>query len=192
MTAPRLSTALDVRESLGGARAVIVTGPQRSGTTFAAHAMAETLGTRVVDEAAINNSDMRMVFALLYEARTPFVLQAPGLTHALHLLPEDDRVAVVWMLRPQREITRSEKRVGWSQRGEPLLEAMKYQNAIQSPSGLPIASMKLWHWRTWQQASMRTMSYELDYHSPYLTEHPLRVAQADRAGWHIKQVRPEG
>lgn len=185
----RLHTLDDVQLQLGASQRIIVTGPQRSGTTFAGQALAATLGLPYIDELQIRVGDPRLLVQLLQQGGR-WVLQAPGLSYLLHDLPADPWLAVVWMLRDGDEIAASMKRVGWRQRGEAGLERLKYRDV--PPCHVPsIHGFKLWHWRSWQAIRCRVPWYELHYRSPYLQDHPLHVNDADRRGWHTKQVQPE-
>jgi len=190
MSAPRTLRTLDeIRSSLGPTRQIIVTGPQRSGTTFSAKALAATLGRDFVDESAIRVSRVDVLTRLLAEQR-PWVLQAPGLTFMLHHLPPVDGLAVIWVLRPSGEIEASERRVGWAQRGEPAHEFVKYRHVPRCPIR-SISRFKLWHWRSWQAAACRADCYELPYHSEYLRGHSMFIEKPGRDGWGIKQTEPE-
>lgn len=187
MTLPlQLETHDDVEQHLRPCTRIVVTGPQRSGTTFAATALAHTLGLPFMDEIEVGiGCGSRLVQLLGGERR--FVLQAPGMSFMLHHLPPTPGLAVVWMLRDRAEIKASEERVGWAQRGEGDLERKKYRAC--PPCNLPsISDFKLWHWRSWQTDAIRASCFDLHYRSEYLVQHPLHVPDDERRGWHIKQV----
>lgn len=97
------STHYDV-ESLKGYRNIIVIGPQRSGTTFTAQAIAKDLGYEYIDEDVFRVRDQE-VFKKLNQT-TNRVFQAPALTYNIHNLIEEGDL-VVFMVRKWSDILKS-------------------------------------------------------------------------------------
>jgi hypothetical protein len=94
--------------SYRGFRKIIVTGPQRSGTRFAAQCIAKELGYRYVDEGEVGGDDFEQFHAFLEcEANLDFVLQCPSMSSICEHVPED--VLVVFMIRSVYEILESNK-----------------------------------------------------------------------------------
>jgi hypothetical protein len=100
------------------------------------------------------------------------VLQAPGMTYAVHHLAKHiPDLYVVMMLRDIDDIIRSQDRIGW--RCEPL-ELRRY--GLQHDEG-PISAVKYNVWET--QKEQITRYTEVRYED--LKNHPLW--EADRKGW---------
>src|SRR4051794_28861524 len=108
-------------------RQIVVTGPQRSGTTICTHMVAADLGYTAIDEtdkvfsAELKNrvnhlSDPGSLRRVLEE--NGIVVQAPSASAFCHQLPE--AIAVVFMIRPIDEILKSERRIGWKGNGYEL------------------------------------------------------------------------
>lgn len=104
---------------------VLVTGPQRSGTTWAACALANTLGYTLYDErhplTAGNDTlvALRRAFAYAREQRVGAVIQSPMATSILHELPLFPSLAIIFIARHCLDVFRSQNRVmpargGWT------------------------------------------------------------------------------
>lgn len=184
-----IATLEDVQAHLGSCSRVVVSGPQRSGTTFAAQALADTLRLRFVDEHELKVGDPRELTRLLAHDDS-WCLQAPGFSYMLHHLPAVPGLAVVWMLRDHGEILASQRRVGWCRQQE-RLERDKYEGAPQCSITMN-SRFKLWHWRTWQAAACAASTYELQYDSDYLTSHRLHIGKAQRQSFGAKQTTLSG
>lgn len=165
--------------------AVLVTGPQRSGTTIAAHILAGELGFQYVDEVAFNAHDHRRAQALFSEGGV--VLQGPGLCHVAHLYGCRGG-AVVMMRRDCEAIHRSEERIGWRSERDGFnvrIEREKYE-AMFGISGNNIALIKYYCWDTIQKP--RCFGYDLDYES--MRRHPLWRPQSERERFGPRQWQP--
>ena len=164
---------------------IIVTGPQRSGTTFTARAIASTLSMSYMDEDKIlvRNKE-RLIQALTYQSS--FVVQAPGCTHFLHEIDVAD-TAIVWVRRPLNEILASQERVKWSGESTELREYKRFEF-----SGCPkhirrSAEVKTWHWDSWQKSICKVPAFEMDYHCEFLKSHGMWIKGEDRKGFRIRQ-----
>jgi len=149
---------------------ILVTGPQRSGTTIASVILAEELNYRCVDEITANTlSD------ILYFVRhaTRFVLQGPMFSAYCHLLP----LTVVYMIRPIDEIIASEMRVSWKFEKEELAKYFTDKG--------PISKVKYEAWTKYQKPLLKD-ALELDYQS--METHPLWIDKGKRINFTAKQT----
>lgn len=167
-------------EEMGQFRVVVVTGPQRSGTTVCARAIAMDTGLGYVDEEDVGFVrpcffDMA-AFWQVVELSAGVVIQAPGACHLAHLLGRDGSVAVVLMRRPVDEIVASQERIGW---GCELSELAMYGCCAGR-----IAEVKYYWWERYQKARVAN-GFEVKYGS--LREHPLWVPTEERAGFGPRQ-----
>ena len=124
--------------SLARYRVVLVTGPQRSGTTWAACALASSLGYTLYDErhplTAGNNTliSLRRAFTFARQQPRGAVIQAPMATSVLHELPIFPGLAIVFIARHCLDVFRSQNRVmphrgGWTCVAGRTKELRKYR-----------------------------------------------------------------
>jgi predicted O-linked N-acetylglucosamine transferase (SPINDLY family) len=154
---------------------IIVSGPQRAGTTIAAKILASELGYRFVPEEDVGGNDLGRLFEL-YRVQRHFVVQGPAYCPYVHLLPE----AVVLMRRPVDEIIRSQARIRWACENAELEGYFATQG--------PIAHVKYDAWDRFQKPRLLERAFELDYHS--LAGHPLWIEQEQRKTFHARQTKP--
>ena len=165
---------------------IVVTGPQRSGTTICAAMIAHDLGYQMIDETQgaaaaergrrVNHlSTLESLGALLTESR--IVIQAPSVAAFCHQLPVP--VAVVFMIRPVAEILRSQERIAWKGNNYEL----KLLNARTGHSCV----LKYERWR-WQKPLIQH-AFEIEYQ--WLSAHPLWVDAARRTNFSKKQIMPD-
>ena len=103
-------------EHLAPFRVILVTGPQRSGTRFAAQAIAQSLGRVFVDEREIHIDSRYSLAIFLRLTSVPVVVQCPALCHCIHQFAQSDQTAVVMMRRAIEDIVASQGRIGWEDR----------------------------------------------------------------------------
>lgn len=147
---------------------ILVTGPQRSGTTLVAHAIAYDLGLSYCDEDDIgwegcsqNKEDvLRRTLAL----GRGYVVQAPACADICHTLPED--TIIVFVRRDVQDIEKSQERIGWAYE---QIEMDKYPPEYHQGS---IAETKYHYWESVQRGQIK-YPYEIEYES--LREHPLWI-----------------
>jgi hypothetical protein len=161
-------------EELKRYRIILVTGPQRSGTTLAAHCIAQDTGHHYIDEADYGTKNGIEWRRLIVE-ESDAVIQCPSMARWVHEVATED-VLVVWMLRSAHEIMASQFRVGWIA----TIERAKYP-----VSDKPICLIKLDFWRETQKQAIPHW-LEVPYHS--LKLHPLWVN--DRQEWLPRQWQP--
>ena len=123
---------------LGKYRVILVTGPQRSGTTWAACALASQLGFTLYDERhpLTGGNDtlvaLRRAFAFAREQTAGAVIQSPMATSILHELPIFPGLAVIFLARNCLDVFRSQNRVmphrgGWTCVAGRTKELRKYR-----------------------------------------------------------------
>lgn len=166
-----MATLTQILPMLSQYPSLLVTGPQRSGTTIAAHVLAQELGKEYVDEQEIGVAMTGPAHAVL--ARGNVVLQAPALCHLAHTFD----CAVVLMRRPVEDIIRSQGRIGWN--GHEAGELRKY-----GVTAGPISVVKYRAWDDWQKVLCQA-PFELDYES--LSMHPLWVPPSERSAFGMRQ-----
>ena len=119
-------------------RIILVTGPQRSGTTWAACALASQYGYVLYDErhplTAGNDTlvSLQRAFAFAREQPTGSVIQSPMATSVLHELPLFPGLAIVFLARNCLDVFRSQNRVmphrgGWTCVAGRTKELRKYR-----------------------------------------------------------------
>lgn len=150
-------------------KAVLVTGPQRSGTAIATKILAQELGYREVpeEEFGIHNSLQALGILL----RNNVVLHAPGLCHQADMLGDMANAAVVLMRRNLDDIHASEERIGWRTAYEGanvVAEQHKYLTEF-GESDDDVAALKYRIWN--KQQKDKCDAFDLDYET--LRAHPL-------------------
>lgn len=156
-------------------RKILVTGPQRAGTTIAARMISADTGMRYVDEDEFLR-DRRDLLAPFLESDEPMVIQCPALCRYAHELV-NDRDAVVLMRREPADIIASQRRIGWNAE---RLELSRY--------GLKegvIARVKYAYWETHQRQRI-VNAIELPYES--LAGHRLWVDPLQRSNFAPRQT----
>jgi hypothetical protein len=168
---------------------IIVTGPQRAGTTICAAMLAEFKGYQFYPDEAIGQNDLTRLGTLLKNGN-PFCLQAPALFPVVHLLSYAD-MAVVVMLRSPREIFASQERIGWhgglEELGRYALLDEETIGKIPDPD-FAIASLKYFMWFDMFAREMTLPVYYVDYNS--LDWHPLWVNKEERGSFEPRQIDP--
>jgi hypothetical protein len=154
---------------------ILVTGPQRSGTTICAKMIAADTGHDYVDEDEIGVDDLSRLRERL-AAGERIVVQCPALCRFVHELA-DSRTAVVLMRRPVEEIVASQRRIGWNAE---RLELRRYG----LETGV-IANVKYDFWEKHQRGHIEH-AYEVTHES--LAAHPLWVEKTRRVRFRPRQT----
>ncbi len=161
-------------------RVIVVSGPQRSGTTFAAQCIAEDLDYTYIDEGefSVNKFDQFMAIA---SWRRRVVIQAPGLTSKLDhpSLTAISDACVVFMHRSVAEIIESQDRIRWADAGA------EWAQYGESRDGRSIAAFKYHQWKR-QCASVPNF---FDFQYLAMQAHDRWVDKADRVSFTPKQTR---
>jgi len=169
---------------------ILVTGPHRSGTTFAATAiqydLRDTHGLVREELCWRPDLDLTAVRMWLYETPAPIVMQAPFVADCCHQFPQ---AFVVFMFRDVDDIERSQadhmvlkngNKVAW--RWIARTEFGKYNHT----GGKKVAELKYETWRF--QRERLPFHLELEYES--LRSHSLWVD--NRKDFHVRQTRAVG
>lgn len=157
------------------AQHIIVSGPQRSGTTIATQMLAAELHFRPILEEAIGHTNI-VKLASLFRNDHGIVLQAPALSSVVHLLG----ATVVFMRRPVAEIVASQQRISWHNEADE-----KQHYFYDGPDN--IATVKYRAWERFQRPWLGTKAFDLDYHS--LSQHPLWVDAEHRRQFGPRQTQ---
>ena len=172
--APYSSTsfAIGVTEATG---CYFVTGPQRSGTTFLAHAISYDLGIQHIDEVDFQTFDYAQFREVAARSRS-WVVQAPALFHHLAELRHDFASAVPVVCRRNiDDIVASQRRINWGAREEGF---ERRHMAIPDTDRRPIAEIK---YETWDRDKHAHRHFvEVPYAD--LRQHPLYVETRSNFG----------
>jgi hypothetical protein len=107
-------------EYLKDFKTIVVTGPQRSGTTITAAMIAHDTGKDFHPEEDFGVHDEVRFLELLEKGG---VIQAPGMCHLANVLPRE--CMVIFVKRKLEDILKSQKRIGWGEE-ENKRELKKY------------------------------------------------------------------
>jgi hypothetical protein len=188
-----LKTASDVIESLQLFDCIIVSGPQRSGTTVTAKMLSMDLNMLLHDESEFGVNNLSFVNKAI-GGNINRCFQAPGMTHCLHLLENSNgsNACVVWMDRPTAEIEESQERIGWKEQGYPDKQLSLYSTAPHAANSeiVEISEIKKWHWRNWQKEAMRLTFFEMQYGCDYHKQHEIWCDKEQRVDFLPKQIYP--
>lgn len=159
---------------------ILVSGPQRSGTTICAKMVAQDTEYTLVDESEYTYHD-ESHWQKIVKKGNKIVVHCPAMCHLLHKFADDERVAIVFMRRDLRDIIASQERIGWTEREEPR-ELAKYKADYG-----PIALVKYEFWEL-RQAELfpPERRFEIEYES--LAEHPLWVPAEERVNFGHRQT----
>lgn len=157
---------------------VVVTGPQRSGTTITAQMIAHDTGHTCIDETEFGVYDVQR-FRELVTTRSGIVVQAP---HMLREIVDDPppAVFVVLMRRELPEIHASDERIGWTKGGAHRPELGIFDLEDGDPAELK--------YRYWDEHPHTFESCEV-VNPRDIETHPLFVKPERRRGFAPKQTR---
>ena len=161
-----------------GIQRILVTGPQRSGTTIASKILAHDLHFPYIDEMAFGAHS----FDKFYDkARTTpkFVMQCPAMSPHVHLVPG---TMVIWMRRDLPEILRSQRRIGWDE-FEGIEKDRYFYGGNQEA-----AAVKTEAWSRFQRVALGERGLDMSYDS--LATHPLWIDAEKRRKFGSKQTYP--
>lgn len=136
-------------------RKVLVTGPQRSGTTIAARILADELGYRFVSEKDIKTHSLWRLHKRLLSLRRE-VIQGPCFGSICHYI-DTPKTLVVFMRRNVDQIARSEQRIGWN--------AQKWELANYFRDSGTVGAVRYECWEKYQQPLMEVPWIELAHDS---------------------------
>jgi len=168
---------------------IIVSGPQRSGTTIGAMCIAQDTGHTFVPEEMFRVFSVDRFEQLLTGSQ--IVIQCPALCYCVDRYSADDTLIVI-MMRDLDDIRASEERIDWGQwaPGELLHYGMEPSKARTFwDDGGSVARIKYKYWHDCQRPNVQHW-LELDYES--LAEHPLWVPPEMRERFGARQIAPRG
>jgi len=163
---------------------VLVTGPQRSGTTICAKMIAVDTGHKFMAEGHMSHVDSNV--EELYELirivseTNKAVIQCPIQCRWIHLFG-DDTTAIVMMRRKLDDIKASEKRVGWGDGRQRIM----YKGLVTNYGSMHIALVK---WAYWERHQRRLIKHPFEIHYESLCDHSLWVAPKDRDNWGPRRI----
>lgn len=154
---------------------ILVSGPQRSGTTIAAEMIAADTGYRVMREEAFDVYDVMKLHKILHAKN--IVVQCPTM---VAFLPElaDENTLVVWMRRPVDEIIASQKRIRWQG------ESIERERLGLFEYDTPIAVAKY----AWWAANKHRMAHTLEIDYASFAQHRLWIAPEQRQTFESRQT----
>ena len=156
---------------------VLVTGPQRSGTTLIARAIEHDTELEYVDENEFRATDYSM-WKTMVTLSTGIVMQCPGMCRYVHEFGDQDDVAVVMCWRPIDEIIASQERIGW--------EWEKFELLRYDQTEGEIAKVKYDYWYDYQQHKIKH-AFDIVYDD--LETHPLWIPADKRLDFDRRQYQ---
>ncbi len=147
---------------------VLVTGPQRSGTTIAAHILANDLSYKYYDERDVGVRSLTSLFKVLFNEE-PAVIQGPCFCNIVHLI-DCPNTAVVMMKRSPKDIKESEIKINWPDEKKELINYFETNGNI--------AEIRYNAWEKYQKPNMLVPYFELDYES--MSAHPMWIEKEQR------------
>jgi hypothetical protein len=152
-----------------------VTGPQRSGSTFLAHAISFDLGIQHIDEVDFQTFDYEQFREVAARSRC-WVAQAPALFQHLADVQKDfPSVIPVVCRRSVEDITASQRRINWGAREEGF---ERHHLAIPKSDQRPIAEIKYEMW----DANKYGYKHFIDVNYDELRKHPLFAQERSNFG----------
>ncbi|MCG8315912.1 MAG: hypothetical protein MI976_22095 [Pseudomonadales bacterium] len=181
---------------------IIVTGPNRTGTTFFSNYLSQKLKYRLIDESLYKYDED--VFNW-YFSKERVVVQGPGMSYRAHSLPDDYKdCCVVYMRRPLDEIERSSKRIRdpnrslnhrWERfnrvvsryKNDPVIGEMIYKYIPSLDNFEPTSSAKF-RYAIWDDVQKTKCKNYLEVNYNDLEKLDSYVDQKYRVGFSPKQV----
>ncbi len=171
-------------EDLAKWKIILVTGPQRSGTTLCARAIEYDTGHTYLDEELWQVWDGEFAREVAHR-RQPCVLQGPGiLKDALRFY--GPLCCVVLMRRNIKDIVASQERVGWNVWAKKEISFYEETTTIltQEEAELYVARTKYMYWKYHVRPNLSYWK-EVEYES--LSEHKLWLPKEDRKNFNARQ-----
>lgn len=180
-------------------RKIIITGPQRSGTTFLTRQLAEHLSITPIylENFYVHDEDK---FVELLNSEEKAVIQCPTMSHLLHELALDG-VLVIFMRRKLEDIIASEARIHWEDqslylRGVHMDEAV-FEKAKYLKSNIPdlnfyqhVSEIKVQAWSYYQSERIKD-KVELSYSSLEQMFPDAWIKKVNRSEFHPRQTESD-
>lgn len=155
-------------------KTVVITGCQRTGTTYTAKELARVLGYKHYDEGNYGGHSLQRFMKIVNKDENK-VIQAPALLHEVGKLPKD--VMVVMMVRDEEDVAKSMIRLGWFKTYGNKEYRLYKEDTLKTPQQL---------YRTKIEFGRKLNLDELDYNELKKTENYVE----DRSKFtNLKQVR---
>lgn len=157
---------------------IVVSGPQRTGTTICTKMIAADTGHECLLEESFSGENFWGDFENLYKtllSDKKVVCQVPSLSPYVHLLPEN--VAVIFMMRHSNDIRASEKRINWQDQQRQLERYFRTEGEAHH--------VKYEVWDKYQKPHIKNC-FEIPYGS--LEGHPLWIEKDKRKDFGPRQT----
>lgn len=159
---------------------ILVTGPQRTGSTFVSHCIAQDLNLPHFDEGLFEATNYEKFLEIAQE-HEQWVIHGPALLHKIvEINSLFSGIKFVVLRRSIDDIVKSEKRIGWSDADE-----RTSFNAWDDPRPISIIKYEFWDVTKHQLTSWEEFEYE------QFKTHPLWINQESRTDFHSKQWQVE-
>jgi len=158
---------------------IVVTGPQRSGTTIISKCFAKDLGYRFINEADFGTYDFDGAYETL-KSHEKIVVQCPALSHYCHYFSNIESCCVIWVKRDINEILDSHRTKKFISMTYDINEIETYKNSFDNIDFNQFDNMwemKHFIWDNYQSFLTKN-SFELEYSS--LSDHPDWIDFEDR------------
>lgn len=156
---------------------IVVTGPQRSGSTFVSNCLAKSFSAHHIDESEFDVYFIDWFFKIA-EKHDSWVAHAPGLfTEMFTILNRFPDVTFVVVRRQIEEILNSQKRINWTD---------EYERAklhLTSGDMRHVCEVKYMYWDMWK----RYLPSWVEYSYRDFEVHPDWVADEKRINFSPKQ-----
>lgn len=167
-------------------KTILVTGPQRSGTTIAGKMIAHDTGHEYIDEYDYQTIQEKLFLKVLADKQN-IVVQCPAMSHIIHKVA-DENTLVVMMIRNSDDIYASEVRMKWfigpyvelARLGMDRHTAKRFRMR-----GGRVSDLKYERWEK-KQKKLIPHYLELEYES--LSSHPLWIPREKRVNFGGKQT----
>lgn len=168
-------------ENLKKYTAILVSGPQRSGTRICAKIIAQDTGHKYVDENNIKVDNLDMLKDIL-NTRENVVVQCPAVSAYLEEFSAND-VLIIFMRRDVNDIIASQNRIGWGV-GNERGEFNKYKDKFGATQA-PVSKVKYKYWEKEQRDKIKNWK-EIEYES--LSKHELWIPKEKRTEFASSQT----
>lgn len=175
---------------LDGFTKIIVTGPQRSGTTIAGKIIADAMGLPNLDERVVGPGN-KAGFLEKIAQEPRFVFQFPNACEWLQDLADLEDIGIVFMERANADILASQERIAWrggTPKGYPkyaLTDLPEHVTALLDDENHLFENRKI-VFETYQRPLLRNC-FVLQYDS--MKSEAAWVEKADRKNFNPKQTK---
>jgi hypothetical protein len=164
---------------------ILVTGPQRSGTTIAAKIIAHELQLDFFPEESIETDNLQLL-QMQFLNRDNAVIQAPALCYRCHDMYRF-LDAVIFMMRNDEDIRKSAEKINWTTEFD-YTEGLKY-GIFGTHSWLVKKDFWPWQKEQLQNSILKDcdiLATELQYES--MSDHPMWVPKEERENFNSRQT----